>query len=87
MLKIFINTCLIFLPLYLASGVTANDEVFDMHMQYKWSQKEVTTPEEAVAALIENNIAHAVVIGKPAKNALLLKKLAPNKVIAILVLS
>jgi hypothetical protein len=83
MLKIFIKTYLLFLSCCLASGVNANDEVFDMHMHYKWSQKEVTSPEDAVAALAENNIAHAVVIGKPAENALLLKKLAPDKVIAI----
>ena len=66
-----------------ASVANANDAVFDMHMHYKWSQKEVTSPEDAVAALAENNISHAVVIGKPAENALLLKKLAPDKVIAI----
>ncbi|GAA0401929.1 hypothetical protein GCM10009133_08390 [Cocleimonas flava] len=59
------------------------DSVFDMHMHYKWSQKEVTSPEQAVQSLNQHNISHAVVIGKPAKNALLLQKLAPEKVIAI----
>ncbi len=62
---------------------SAKDAVFDMHMHYKWSQKEVTSPEQAVQYLTEHNISHAVVIGKPAENALLLKKLAPEKVIAI----
>lgn len=64
-------------------GNIATEAVFDMHMHYKWSQKEVTSPEQAVRYLSEQNISHAVVIGKPAKNALLLKKLAPEKVIAI----
>ena len=59
------------------------DTVFDMHMHYKWSQKEVTSPEQAIQYLADQNISHAVVIGKPAKNALLLQKLAPEKVIAI----
>ncbi len=79
--KFQVFTCLLFILLF--SNVTANDAVFDMHMHYKWSQKEVTSPEEAIAALAEQNIAHAVVIGKPAENALLLKKLAPDKVIPI----
>ena len=81
--KILIKTCLLFIAFTLASTASAKDSVFDMHMHYKWSQKEVTSAEDAVAALAENNITHAVVIGKPAENALLLKKLAPDKVTAI----
>jgi len=88
----FSNTLLISNLLFTAvvnaadKGVITNnikDAVFDMHMHYKWSQKEVTSPEQAVQYLTEHNISHAVVIGKPAENALLLKKLAPEKVIAI----
>ncbi|CAA6823043.1 MAG: Unknown protein [uncultured Thiotrichaceae bacterium] len=56
--------------------------VFDMHMHYKWSQKEVTSPEAAIQFLDEHDISHAVVIGKPAKLALSLKKLAPERIIA-----
>lgn len=83
MLKLFLKICALIIACTLASGVYANDEVFDMHMHYKWSQKEVTSPEQAIAALAEQNIAHSVVIGKPAENALLLKRLAPDKVIPI----
>lgn len=56
--------------------------VFDMHMHYKWSQKEVTSPEEAIRQLDANNITHAVVIGKPPERALDLKKLAPDRITA-----
>lgn len=61
----------------------ADVPVFDMHMHYKWSQKEVTSPKEAIRLMDEQNISHAVVIGKPAKLALEIKNLSPNKITAI----
>lgn len=80
--KIFIKTYLLFLSCCLASGVYANDEVFDMHTHYKWSQVGVTTPEQALEFLDKESISHAVVIGKPAEYALKLKRLAPKRIIA-----
>ena len=61
----------------------ARDAVFDMHMHYKWSQQDVTTPEDAIRFMDEENISHAVVMGKPAKLALEIKALAPDRVTAI----
>lgn len=55
---------------------------FDMHTHYKWSQRENTSPEQAIRALDSANISHAVVIGKPAKLALEIKALAPDRIIA-----
>lgn len=56
--------------------------VFDMHTHYKWSQLEVTTPQQAIDFLDQESISHALVIGKPAEYALKLKKLAPERVVA-----
>ena len=55
----------------------------DVHVHYKWSQKEVTPAEDAVRTLRENNISLAVVIGTPAEYALELERLAPERVIPI----
>lgn len=41
--------------------------VADAHLHYKWNQAEVTSPEEAVAALKANNVALAVVTGTPGR--------------------
>jgi predicted TIM-barrel fold metal-dependent hydrolase len=60
----------------------AQSPVFDMHTHYKWSQREVTTPEQAIEALDKNGITHAVVIGKPPKLALELKAKAPDRLVA-----
>lgn len=55
----------------------------DTHVHYKWSQREVTAPERAVAILRENDIALAVVIGTPAEYALELAHLAPDVVVPL----
>ncbi len=61
----------------------ASEPVADIHTHYKWSQKGVTTPEEVITALEEQNIDMAVVIGTPAKLALKVEALAPDKIIPI----
>lgn len=66
-----------------AKFVFADEAVFDMHMHYKWSQKEVTTPQQAIQFLDDNNIDRAVVIGKPPELALEIRKLAPKRIIAL----
>jgi Tat protein secretion system quality control protein TatD with DNase activity len=37
----------------------------DVHVHYKWSQLEVTTPQQAVEAMQRNDVALAVVFGTP----------------------
>ena len=59
-----------------------NHAVFDMHTHYKWSQANVTTPEQALAFMDAEAISHAVVIGKPTEYALKLKRLAPKRIVA-----
>lgn len=68
------------LLLGLANPLQAQDPVFDMHMHYKWNQKEVTSPQDAIRFLDEQSISHAVIIGKPPELALELKKLAPKRI-------
>ena len=65
-----------------ANELDSNNDVFDMHTHYKWSQEQVTTPEEALAFMDAEDISHAVVIGKPADFALRLKRLAPKRIVA-----
>lgn len=69
------------LTLFLASLSQAEAPIFDMHTHYKWSQKEVTSPAQAIEFLDDNNIRYAVVIGKPPELALALKKQAPDRIV------
>jgi hypothetical protein len=55
----------------------------DVHVHYKWSQEDVTTPQQAVDTLIANDIALAVVIGMPADYALRLEALAPQRIVPV----
>jgi hypothetical protein len=55
----------------------------DVHVHYKWSQQEVTSPQQAVQTLQDNNIFAAVVIGTPAEYALELQRLAPRSIIPV----
>ena len=55
--------------------------IADVHIHYKWSQSEVTSPEQAVALLEKNNVQLAVVFGTPPEMALELESVAPQRVI------
>ncbi|MEW8549268.1 MAG: amidohydrolase family protein, partial [Candidatus Thiodiazotropha endolucinida] len=55
----------------------------DVHLHWKWNQKEVTEPEEAIKILRDNNVTLAVVTGTPPELALELQQLAPDIVIPI----
>ena len=55
----------------------------DVHLHWKWNQKEVTTPEQAIELLRKNRITLAVVTGTPPELALELAALAPDLVIPI----
>jgi len=61
----------------------AQPPVADMHLHYKWSQRDVTTPADAVAFLDAQNIVMGVVIGTPAELALELVRMAPQRIVAI----
>ena len=61
-LSVMMLTCLLAVPV---TGFAA-PPVADMHLHYKWSQQDVTSPEQAVAALSRENIVLGVVIGTPA---------------------
>ena len=54
----------------------------DVHMHYKWSQQETTTPEEAIAILERNGIELAVIIGTPPGLVQELRRLDPQRVLA-----
>ncbi len=77
------------LPLILATLALAPPSAWckpplaDVHVHFKWSQEDVTTPQQAVDILIDNDIALAVVIGTPAEYALRLERLAPDRVVPI----
>ena len=57
--------------------------IADAHLHYKWNQAEVTSPQEAAAALRANNVQLAVVTGTPPSRALELYAEAPEIVVPI----
>lgn len=68
----------------LPSGLQARQPaIADVHVHYKWSQTDVTSPQQALAELEQHNVALAVVIGTPAALALQLAEQHPEKIIAI----
>jgi predicted TIM-barrel fold metal-dependent hydrolase len=64
-------------------AVLATSPVADMHLHYKWSQQEVTTPDAALVALDAQHVVLGVVIGTPADLALELVRRAPKRLVAI----
>jgi len=66
----------------LAVMAAERSPVADVHIHYKWSQAEVTSPQQAIALLEQNNVQLAVVFGTPPEMALELVELAPQRVIA-----
>jgi len=69
----------------LATGPSlyAAPPIADVHVHYKWNQKEVTSAKRAVEILREHDVGLAVVIGTPADYALQLQSLAPEVVVPI----
>ena len=55
----------------------------DVHLHWKWNQKEATSTQQAIELLRENRITLAVVTGTPPELALELEALAPDLVIPI----
>lgn len=54
----------------------------DIHLHYKWNQTEVTSIDQALSVLEENDIQLAGVIGTPPELALALHKADPKRVFA-----
>jgi hypothetical protein len=69
--------------LFTAVQAGADPPLADVHIHYKWSQKDVTTAQQAIRVLRENDIALAVVIGTPADYALQLERLAPEIIVPL----
>ena len=61
----------------------AKPPVADIHLHWKWNQKEATTPAQAIAALEAENTSLAVVTGTPPELALELQQLAPELIVPI----
>ena len=74
---------LLFLLLIQPALLSAAAPVVDMHLHYKWSQQDVTTPEAALRALDREQVVLGVVIGTPAELALLLADRAPSRIVPI----
>jgi len=64
-------------------GLQAQPPVADMHLHYKWTQQDVTSPADAIDILAQENIVMGVVIGAPAELALALQSRAPEKIVPI----
>ncbi|MCB1786016.1 MAG: amidohydrolase family protein [Gammaproteobacteria bacterium] len=67
-----------------SASLHAGDPPFaDIHLHWKWNQKEVTTTEQAAEILRAQHIGLAVVTGTPPALALELQEQAPERVIPI----
>ena len=73
---------LLFCLLCLSHSLSAQP-VADMHLHYKWTQQELTTPADAIALLEREHIVMGVVIGTPAELALELQSLVPGSIVPI----
>lgn len=74
---------LLILVLLLPAGLPAQPPVADMHLHYKWSQQDVTSPDDALRALDAEHVALGVVIGTPADLALPLVQRDPDRIVPI----
>ncbi|MGB5252550.1 MAG: amidohydrolase family protein [Sedimenticolaceae bacterium] len=67
----------------LGAVATERAPIADIHLHWKWNQKEVTTPAQAIEILRAQDVALAVVTGTPPELALELHDLAPDRVLPI----
>lgn len=71
------------LGLLISSVTAAQQPIADIHLHYKWNQTEVTSPDQAIGILRENNIGMAVVMGTPPELALKLENAAPDLIVPL----
>ncbi len=67
-----------------STAANAATPLADMHLHYTWSQAEVTSPRDALAALDANDVQLALVTGIPPQQALRLADAAPDRIIPAL---
>lgn len=79
-LRPFLFACLLCLG---CSAPVAAPAFFDVHTHYKWDQAEITTARQALDFMDQAGVRRAVVIGTPAKIALRLKRLAPERILVL----
>ncbi len=70
-------------PLTWAAAQADNKALADIHLHYTWDQTGVTSPEDAIALLIKNHVALAVVNGTPPELALELQRAGGDWVVPI----
>ncbi len=68
--------------LALVSRSAQGEAIADIHLHYKWSQQEVTSIEQALAVLDENQVELALVTGTPPELALSLADADPERILA-----
>lgn len=66
-----------------ALAETSNKAIADIHLHYTWDQTGVTSPQDAIALLIKNNVALAVVSGTPPELALELRRAGGRWIVPI----
>jgi len=66
------------LLLCLCAHAVGPPKIADIHLHWKWNQKEVVDASEAIEILLEQNVGLAVVTGTPPELALELQELAPD---------
>lgn len=69
--------------LVISTGSAAQLPVVDMHLHYKWSQQDVTSPDEAIRLLAAAGVGLGVVIGTPAERALVLSQRSNGRLVSI----
>lgn len=74
---------LLILILLAGTATTGQAPIADIHLHWKWNQREITEPDQAVGILRAQNVGLAVVIGTPPALALELQELAPDIVLPI----
>ena len=52
----------------------------DVHLHYKWNQKEITPPEKVIELLDQQQVELAVIIGTPPELVQEIRKLDPNRI-------
>ena len=73
----------ILLALMVGSTEATQDSLADIHLHWKWNQKETTSAAQAIEILRSQQIDLAVVTGTPPELALELHALAPERVVPI----